>query len=364
LHVTVHMSPQSRGDAEDLATIEELVEQARAADAAGISAISLTEHHLAGFNTYCDPFLMGSYLAGMLERAHLAIHVVQMSLQHPVRIAEHCNMLDLLMKGRLMVALAPGSVRQIELDAFGVDVDSRAPRTAQRIEAMLRAWGWRDGDDPVDVSTDFDTGTLAGRLMPSSYRKPHPLIGRATGTDATIVETARRGWPVVLGAIGDPESDRRQVDLYSETLEHAGHDAATTRDCLAWLGFLTLICVGESEGAAMRRLDEFIESGGAGPIVTARDAGTRPSAAEWQARQRQRANLALAGTPEVIVEHLLGFRDVGVEHARVALVEVPGRAEANLEAFQLFLEEVLPHLDPQPLPDPSRTAFSDSARGA
>ena len=354
MFVSLHLSPLSRSEAEDVDRLDEVIEQAQRADAAGVAAISLTEHHLAGFNTYCDPFLLGSHLAGRLQQAYIALHVVQVPLQHPVRIAEQCNMLDLLTRGRCMIALAPGSVRQIELDSFGVAVEKRSDMTRQRLDAMLRAWGWTEDGEPVDVSTDYDDGVIAGRLSPSSFRKPHPLIGRATGTPETIVETARMGLPVILGA----RADLATVTLYREGLAEAGHDAETISECEDWLGSMSLVSLARTEAEAERRLDQYIEGGGAGPIVTAPDEGSKEWVAEWRARQAVRHKLSLPLTPERLVERLLSFQEVGVRHVRVGLAEVPGRREENLESFQLFLEEVLPRLDPERLRDPVRTVLT------
>ena len=355
MYVSLHLSPQSRGDAEDAEVVDELVQHALLADAAGMAAVCLTEHHIAGFNTYCDPFLMGAALAPQLSQAYIAVHVVQVPFHHPVRIAEQANMLDLLTRGRCMVALAPGSNRQIELDTFGVAVDERAAITAERIEALRRIWAWQPGGAGLEVATSRDRGTLHGRISPSSYRKPHPLVGRATSTDATIVEAARLGWPVVLALRGDDERDRAQASLYRRTLEESGHDEATVQECLSWLSLTSLVSIAPTEGEAQRRHAEYLEIGGAGPIVQHAGEGSRAWAEEWRTRQLQRAEWSVVGTPERIAEHLLGYREVGVEHARVALVTTPGRPEQNLEALQLFLEEVLPLLAPQQLPGPPRT---------
>ena len=359
MYVSLHFSPLSRGEATDLETIDVLVEQVLRADAAGVSAICLTEHHLGGFNTYCDPFLLASYLAGKLEQAYLAIHIVQVPLRHPVQMVEHCNILDVLTRGRCMIALAPGSPRQIELDAYGVSLEDRPERTRQKIDAMLRAWGWRDGDAPVDVSTDFDSGVVAGRVSPTSYRKPHPLIGRATMTPATIVDTAKLGLPAIL-ALPDGE----QATLYKDALESAGHSEATNADCLSWLGFLEFVCLAETEQAAHDRLGRFLEEGGVGPIVTAANEGDQLWIEEWKMRQSIWAQVGVPVTPELLAERMLGYKDLGVDHARVALATVPGDHARNMESFELFIEQVLPQLEPEPLPDPTHTVLSSPETAA
>lgn len=94
MHVSLHLSPQSRGPEEDQLIIEALVAQAQAADAADFAAVHLTEHHGDGFNTYSDPFMLGAHLAATVRRAYIAVTVAQVALYHPLRLVEHSNLLD------------------------------------------------------------------------------------------------------------------------------------------------------------------------------------------------------------------------------------------------------------------------------
>ena len=329
--------------------LRRLVNEVEEGEAAGIAAFCLTEHHLGGFNTYCDPFLFGAYLAPRLERAHVAIHAVQLALHHPVRVAEQCNMLDLLTRGRCMIALAPGWPQTIELSAYGVDSDLRVEMTRQRIDAMLRAWSWHDGGEAVDISTDWDRGFVGARLTPTSYRLPRPLIGRATLSEETAVELARLGWPAVLGSV---ETSAAHVYAYRRTLEAAGHEDDVVRDCLAWLGFVDFVTLAATEQEARDRRDEASRQGVVGPIAANRPEGW---ASDWAARQQRQSENSLAVTPEQLVERMLGFKGHGVNHGRVHLLSIPGSRESAAETFGLFLEEVLPHLDPEQLPPPART---------
>jgi alkanesulfonate monooxygenase SsuD/methylene tetrahydromethanopterin reductase-like flavin-dependent oxidoreductase (luciferase family) len=362
--VTLHMSPQSRSAPEDIERFEEVIEHALLADAAGIAAISLTEHHLGGFNTYCDALPFGMFLAGKLTHGtYIALHVVQTPLMHPVRLAEQCNMLDVMTRGRCMIALAPGSPRQTELDAFGmshnygVSAETRADMTRQRIDAMLRAWSWTEDGQSVDISTDYDRGRVSARLTPTSFRRPHPLIGRATLTAATIAETGRMGLPVIFG----PTPDREAISIYRDALESAGHSDEVVSECNDWLGFVSLFSLAETEREAGSRLDQFIDGGGSSPIVTAANQGTPEWIADWKERQALRNAGSMPVTPGVLVERLLALKDYGINHARVMLAEIPGQRSQNLESLHLFLEEVLPHLGAERLRDPATTVFDEAA---
>lgn len=354
VYISLHFSPQSRGVATDLETVDMIVEHALAADAAGVSAISLTEHHLGGFNTYCDPMLMGAHLAGRLTQAYLALNVVQVPMRHPVQIAEHCNILDLMARGRCVITLAPGSVRAVELDAFGVEKADRYPRLEQGVDVVQRLWDWNDGDDPVEFDLGHVRGRVAGRISPSSYRLPHPLIARATATPQRIVGAARDGVPLMLAS-----ADPALIALYRSELAAAGHPPETVAECLSWLGLYDVVSLAPTEQAAREQLEGYLSAGGAGPIVTAAYEGSQEWADTWREREQERLKWSLALTPEALVERILGYRDQqGLEHATVALSYVPGERQLNDEMCRLFIEEVLPHVDVRPLPGPTETIAS------
>ena len=67
MRLGLYIAPQTNGADEDVDNIEAVVDQAVQADEAGFSTIYLTEHHLDDYNTYCDPHLLGAYLAGKLR---------------------------------------------------------------------------------------------------------------------------------------------------------------------------------------------------------------------------------------------------------------------------------------------------------
>jgi alkanesulfonate monooxygenase SsuD/methylene tetrahydromethanopterin reductase-like flavin-dependent oxidoreductase (luciferase family) len=352
LYVSLHISPPSRGPEEDQAIVEAIVAQAQAADRAGFAALYLTEHHGAGFNTYSDPFMLGAHLAATIQRAYIAVTVAQVALYHPLRLVEHSNLLDLLTHGRCLIGLAAGSASAFELDAFGVSASDRPELTRQRIESMRAIWSREHADPALDISTDWDAGTLRARVSPASHRRPHPLLARVTLTDATVVAAAQAGWPVILGAWeGGTGDDLRLARLYRETLDAAGHPPDVVRECLAWLGFYVGICIAETNEEARRRYDEHLSIGGNGP--TPGKHGVRePAAEEWTMRAVGRAGLSVVGTPETVTEHLLSLEAAGIHHARIAFVETFGQREQAAESFGLFVDQVLPRLDPWSLPDP------------
>ena len=359
MYTSIHFSPQSRDARDDAEIIHRIVDQARRAEAAGCASIGLTEHHLAGFNTYVDPFMLGAHLSATLERAYVSVTVAQVALEHPLKLVERINLLDVLTRGRSMVALAPGSASRTELQAFGAEDLDRNRVTAERIDAMLRAWDWdgvTEGDEPgVDLGTSVDRGLVSARISPASYRHPRPLIGRATRTPETIARLGREGTPAIFGQWLTPDGDARdQLDVYTDALLGAGHDQETVDECLRWLGFGLTIVVAPTQAQAEKNWREYVEVGGEGP-QPGRLGGAAAWEKEWTHREVARASGSLVGDPARIVEEILTMKEAGSQALRLIPAVVAGRAEDREETFSLIFDEILPHIGTRQLPDPVRT---------
>jgi alkanesulfonate monooxygenase SsuD/methylene tetrahydromethanopterin reductase-like flavin-dependent oxidoreductase (luciferase family) len=366
MYVSLHLSPQSRAAEDDATTIETVVEKAVLAEQHGVASIGLTEHHLAGFNTYVDPFMMGAHLAARLSTAYISVTVAQMALHHPLKVVESCNILDVLTRGRSLVALAPGSASPIELQAFGAENLDRNLVTRERIDAVLRAWDWDGDPSGVDLGTSVDRGLVTARISPASYRLPRPLVARATRTPETIQRLGAQGMPVIMGQWLTKDGDNRDhLALYEEALEAGDADEETAAECLRWLGFGLTIVVAPTQAAAERRWEEYVEVGGEGPQA-GRLGGASVWEKEWTHREVARASGSLVGSPQRIVEEIQEMAAAGARHVRIIPALPAGRPEDRDELFDLIFEEILPHVDPQQLPDPvlTRAAAAQTASSA
>jgi alkanesulfonate monooxygenase SsuD/methylene tetrahydromethanopterin reductase-like flavin-dependent oxidoreductase (luciferase family) len=152
MFVSLHLSPQSRGEDEDLAIVERTLGQAVRAERHGAAAVCLTEHHLGGFNTYVDPFMFGARLGAELTTASIAVTVARVPMHHPLRLAEQCNLLDLLTHGRAFVALAQGWSLPVEEEAFGMKGDGKQI-TDERIDVVLELLSSGGEERPREIST-------------------------------------------------------------------------------------------------------------------------------------------------------------------------------------------------------------------
>jgi alkanesulfonate monooxygenase SsuD/methylene tetrahydromethanopterin reductase-like flavin-dependent oxidoreductase (luciferase family) len=128
------------------AVFEDGLALARAADAAGLDAVWLAEHHFLGdYSNASAPDMLLAAMARETRHIGLGFGILPLPLHHPVRIAERLATLDLLSNGRVLWGAGRG-VTVTELEGFGVDpAESRAVfrRNLDALRTILQTGEWR-----------------------------------------------------------------------------------------------------------------------------------------------------------------------------------------------------------------------------
>ena len=101
--------PESRDPTQDERVIDETLREAQLTDELGFEVIWLAEHHFDGICAYVDPISFAAMLAVATHRAKIGFAVAQMSLHHPIRMAEQLALIDNVSKGRIMAVKGPKS---------------------------------------------------------------------------------------------------------------------------------------------------------------------------------------------------------------------------------------------------------------
>jgi alkanesulfonate monooxygenase SsuD/methylene tetrahydromethanopterin reductase-like flavin-dependent oxidoreductase (luciferase family) len=100
--------------------LRDLVSTAVLAEKAGYDVVWLAEHHGTDWNLCTDPLTVLAHLAALTNRIRLGAAVVNLSLHHPVRIAEQAALVNVLSGGRLELGIgrgfAPGDYERFGLD--------------------------------------------------------------------------------------------------------------------------------------------------------------------------------------------------------------------------------------------------------
>jgi probable F420-dependent oxidoreductase len=86
-----------------------------------------------------DPLIWLGYAAALTERIRLATGVIILHQRNPVVLAKQVATLDLLSRGRMMLGVGAGWMRE-EAEIIGAPFEQRGPRTDEFIGAMRALW--------------------------------------------------------------------------------------------------------------------------------------------------------------------------------------------------------------------------------
>ena len=93
--------------------IDETLREGQLCDQLGMEMLWLAEHHFDGICAYVDPVSFAAALAASTKRIRIGFAVAQMSLHHPIRMAEQMTLIDNISHGRLVVGLGRGTAYNI-----------------------------------------------------------------------------------------------------------------------------------------------------------------------------------------------------------------------------------------------------------
>ena len=180
----------------------------------GFEGAWVPEHHGCDDGYIPSPLIALAAIAARTKTIKIGSAIALTPLYHPVRFAEDCALIDILSNGRLEMAVAVG-YRQLETDAYGVDLSSRGSRTDEFLQIVRRLWA---GETVTHESKHF-------RIRNASIM-PRPVHGRV---------------PLYIGGFSDKALERAakygdgfhgEVSAYGRYLEqlHAcGKDPASGR---------------------------------------------------------------------------------------------------------------------------------------
>jgi alkanesulfonate monooxygenase SsuD/methylene tetrahydromethanopterin reductase-like flavin-dependent oxidoreductase (luciferase family) len=324
---SMHLSTRIQDKRNELPLLNCLTDLALEADASGFGAISLTEHHLYENQGYQNSLLFACALAPRLKQATIVLATVNPALHHPIRLVESCNLIDQLNSGRLVVVFGSG-FKDTDLVLFGRDLAERHTLFEQGIKTVLDVWAYDGTGGPLDIAVGTDRGRLDYPVNPSSFRKPRPILARATLNGSAIADAAARGWPMFT-AIKDPAVAREQLSGYHAALAAAGHDAETIRLAREWSSVGKAIHVAETDEQARSEAEAFFAGNPSGAIARNPDD-------------------MICGSPETVTRAVQAFADAGAGLMICGfLINVEDQSRLR-RSFRLFRDEVMPNVSAEP----------------
>ena len=189
--------------------IRNVIEEGVHADALGVDAFGVGEHHRPDFAVSAPEVVLAA-IAGRSRRIRLGSAVTVLSSDDPIRVFQRFSTLNAASNGRAEVTLGRGSFIE-SFPLFGYDLSQYEELFEEKLDlfaALLRS----------------DTVTWQGRTRPPlTKQRIFPPIESGQlkawvgvgGSPESVVRAARHDLPLALAIIGgDPKRFRPYVDLY------------------------------------------------------------------------------------------------------------------------------------------------------
>ncbi len=336
MHVSLYINPQTSSPDDDLKVIRAVTQHIEFAEQNGFDAVYLTEHHTTGYNAFADPFMFGAYLARVIRRMTLGFSVAVLPFHHPLRFATHCNLLDNFYEGRFIAGIGTGN-GPLEYEAFGLPIDERREIMNEALEVVLGCWegNYEHHGKFFNVKVE--------RIIPSPYTKPHPKMTRAVVSDESLVDTARRGWPVLLGRF--PEDRIAQyVKRYTEVLEASNHSDDVINYAKDWITTLKLVYIAESEEQAYEELRPSLRR----YLIQSAKANSSDFILENQADEQAEdfiKRAMIVGTANQVADRILSYGAAGITNMMIWTAFGSMPHDQTIRTMRLFAEQVMPKLD-------------------
>jgi alkanesulfonate monooxygenase SsuD/methylene tetrahydromethanopterin reductase-like flavin-dependent oxidoreductase (luciferase family) len=333
--------PASMDANKDQQIIEETLREAQLCDELGMDMLWLAEHHFDGICAYVDPVTFAAALAASTKQIHIGFAVAQMSLHHPIRMAEQMALIDNISKGRLVVGLGRGTAFNVyDYQGYGIDPKEAYERLLEAEEIMIKAWTTEN----YEHKGKFWNIKLP-LLRPRPYTKPHPAIVRACSGEEAMLGMAREGRPFLMN-IQSNEVTRHRMDLYRKTLRDSGFDEATVARNVDNTWVWRNIFVGETDAEAERiampawkTQQEFREA--MRKKVYAEQGLMLKHEPATPARNQQQHSI-LCGSPDTVAEAIADIDHIGVGGLILVFRVGPMPYEVAANSIRLFMQKVAP----------------------
>jgi alkanesulfonate monooxygenase SsuD/methylene tetrahydromethanopterin reductase-like flavin-dependent oxidoreductase (luciferase family) len=336
------MFPASMDPEKDGAVIDEVLKEAQLCDKLGMEMLWLAEHHFDGICAYVDPVAFAAALATSTKQIGIGFAVAQMSLHHPIRMAEQMTLIDNMSHGRLVVGLGRGTAYNIyDYQGYGIDPAEAQERLIEAEEIMIKAWtteNFKHKGKYWDIQLPM--------LRPRPYTKPHPFLIRACSGEESMVEMARAGRPFMMN-IQTNEVTKHRMDLYRKTMAEAGYDdeavAKNVENCWVWRNIFVAETDAEAEKLALPAFQTQSEFRMAMRKKVYEEQGVSLKKEGTAAPARNEAQYAvLCGSPDTVAEEIAKIDDIGVGGLILTFRIGPMSYEQTANSIRLFMEKVAP----------------------
>jgi len=338
-----HQLPKPWTDDAEHQLLKNSLDQIELADQLGFDYAWEVEHHfLEEYSHSAAPEVFLAAASQRTKNIRLGHGIIQLTTNHPSRVAERVATLDLVSDGRVDMGIGEGS-SITELHPFKRRYRDKRDVWEDAVRATLPMF-WNDSWEYEGEYFSFP----ARNVIPKPLQKPHPPLWVACSQLETIVMAGRRG----IGALGfafvNPEAATAWVNAYYNEFTKRMEKLCEYQANPAIAVVAGFMCC-KTDEEAKRKADgwtffqfalQFYNTHG--PIAPGEGNLWKEYEAWRKTPEGQKPAEGLIGSPETVRKKLLEFEASNVD--QVILLNQAGKNthEDICASLNLFAEEVMP----------------------
>jgi len=333
--------PAAMTPEDDQRVIQETLREAQLCDELGMDMLWLAEHHFDGICAYVDPVSFAAALSTCTKRIRIGFAVAQMSLHHPIRMAEQMALIDNISGGRVVVGLGRGTAYNIyDYQGYGIDPAEAYERLVEAEDIMIKAWT----SEKFEHKGKFWDIKLP-MLRPRPLTKPHPAIIRACSGEEAMLGMARAGRPFLMN-IQSNETTQHRMNLYRKTMRDSGYDDAAIErnvdDSWIWRNIFVAETDAEAERLALPNFEVQQEFRQAMRKKVYQEQGVLLKQESGPVARNEVKHSLVCGSPATVAEEIARIDKIGIGGLILVFRLGPMPYDVAANSIKLFMNKVAP----------------------
>ncbi|WP_149828746.1 LLM class flavin-dependent oxidoreductase [Streptomyces tailanensis] len=206
---------QGQGEA-----LHRTVRTAEAAEAAGLDAVWLAEHHFVPYGTCPSAVTLAALLLGRTRRIRVGTAVSVLPTVHPVALGEQAALLHVTSGGRFTLGVGRGGP-WVDLEVFGTGLDAYEKGFPESLDLLMR-WLREPSVSASGERFSFREVAVVPRPSEDLDETPGPEVVVACTSPASVRLAAERGLSMLLGMHVGDEEKTEMVAMWRKYARAAG----------------------------------------------------------------------------------------------------------------------------------------------
>lgn len=311
--------------------LDEIIEEVRLADKAGIDVYAIGQHHRPDYAVSSPETLLAA-LSMVTEKIKLSSGVNVISSADPVKLYQDFAMIDLMSNHRAEIMTGRGSFIE-SFPLFGYNLEDYNALFEEKLELLtiLNKQGeinWKGKFRP-----EIKNQTIYPQL-----EEEIPLWIAVGGTPASVLRAARYGIPIMFAIIGGmPKNFIPLVEYYKEQYVIHGHDRKKMQ-----IGVHAHTYIGDSKEDV---LDRYFKTYAASMDRIGRERGWAPYTPQQFLGGMSKDGALVMGSPDDVTQKIQSFIELFGLTRFIAHIDVGGPShQEQMKTIKSFGEEVIPQL--------------------